>query len=400
MADARKGRGGREPKEVPPEQVEREGGGEELPEEPADRPGGIYGILPKVAEELGNIGKTGRAPDAMGGYPYRKVDDIVNGLAPLLTKHGVTIVPRVREWRREHYANDDGKFMAMTLVCIAYRFYASDGSYLEAVVLGEAADRGDKATPKALTAAFKAALLQTLTIPTGDEDTEAAGKEVHRGDRAPESRSSSRPATSSGEPRKMKSGAPWPSWWKVGEPVVDPDTGEVIFGTATDEKGNPVEVEGKLHTAPDEALLSGGKAKSWPTLEGSPWVPKGSTTPPPSAYEMMQMAIRARLAGEATPEKDPILWVLSASGKGAYKGEGRWPGETAVALDFYAEAWLRKNKPDRARGGDPGGAPDGQPPVDSSAPSQGGTGGGKPAAAAPAPKTPDPDGLDLDDIPF
>ncbi len=47
-----------------------------------------------------------------------------------------------------------------------YTFYAEDGSHIEAVVVGEGMDSGDKATNKAMSAAFKYACFQVFCIPT------------------------------------------------------------------------------------------------------------------------------------------------------------------------------------------------------------------------------------------
>jgi hypothetical protein len=49
---------------------------------------------------------------------------------------------------------------------VQFRFYASDGSYVEAITEGEAMDSGDKATNKAQSAAFKYACMELFCIPT------------------------------------------------------------------------------------------------------------------------------------------------------------------------------------------------------------------------------------------
>ena len=57
--------------------------------------------------------------------------------------------------------------MLIYSICrIKYTFYAEDGSFIEAVTVGEGMDSGDKATNKAMAIAFKYACFQVFCIPT------------------------------------------------------------------------------------------------------------------------------------------------------------------------------------------------------------------------------------------
>jgi hypothetical protein len=56
---------------------------------------------------------------------------------------------------------------------VAYTFYASDGSSIRAVVVGEASDSADKSSNKAMSAALKYALLQIFCVPTESDDADA-----------------------------------------------------------------------------------------------------------------------------------------------------------------------------------------------------------------------------------
>ena len=56
---------------------------------------------------------------------------------------------------------------------VSHSFFASDGSSVEAVTIGEAMDSGDKSSNKAMSAAMKYALLEVFCVPTEDDnDTE------------------------------------------------------------------------------------------------------------------------------------------------------------------------------------------------------------------------------------
>ena len=64
--------------------------------------------------------------------------------------------------------------MIERILTVRYRFYAEDGSYVEAVVDGEAMDSGDKSSNKCMAIAHKYALLQVFCIPTeNDNDPDA-----------------------------------------------------------------------------------------------------------------------------------------------------------------------------------------------------------------------------------
>ena len=70
--------------------------------------------------------------------------------------------------------SDKGKTLFYITVDAEYDFVAAkDGSLHTVKVFGEAMDRSDKATNKAMSAAYKYACFQTFCIPTeGDNDTE------------------------------------------------------------------------------------------------------------------------------------------------------------------------------------------------------------------------------------
>jgi hypothetical protein len=76
---------------------------------------------------------------------------------------------------------------------VTYRFTAPDGSHLETTVAGEAQDYGDKATPKAMSVAFRTALLQALALPTDEPDPDTATYETSSIGQSPPDRAERRP---------------------------------------------------------------------------------------------------------------------------------------------------------------------------------------------------------------
>jgi hypothetical protein len=124
----------------------------------------IHQKIPVIMSEIGAIQKAKK--NAQQGFMYRGVDDVMNALQPLLHKHGVFIVPEVLEQKREERQTNKGGNLIYSVCTIKYTFYASDGSFITAVVVGEGMDSGDKATNKAMAIAFKYACFQVFCIPT------------------------------------------------------------------------------------------------------------------------------------------------------------------------------------------------------------------------------------------
>ena len=126
----------------------------------------IYESLTAVMAEVQPIAK-GQTNEQQG-FKYRGIDDIMNDIQPLLVKHQIFAVPEVLEHQREERKSSKGTNLLYSVMRIKYTFFAADGTSIEAVVVGEGMDTGDKASNKAMAVAFKYALLQVLCIPTAD----------------------------------------------------------------------------------------------------------------------------------------------------------------------------------------------------------------------------------------
>lgn len=124
----------------------------------------IYESITKIMEEIPEIGKD--QTNKTQGFKYRGIDDVMNTLQPLLSKNKVFIVPQILEQTREERTTNKGGNLIYSICKIKYIFYAEDGTYIEAVTVGEGMDSGDKATNKAMAIAMKYALFQVFCIPT------------------------------------------------------------------------------------------------------------------------------------------------------------------------------------------------------------------------------------------
>lgn len=122
-------------------------------------------------EEVEPIAKA-RKNDSQG-YKFRGIDDIYNELNPHLAKNGVFFCPEIVSKEREERTTKSGGALIYTVLVVAFTVYAIDGSFVKLVTIGEAMDSGDKSANKAMSAAYKYAMMQLFCIPTEDEkDTE------------------------------------------------------------------------------------------------------------------------------------------------------------------------------------------------------------------------------------
>ncbi len=141
----------------------------------------VYQAINKVQAELSVLGITKDRRNNQGaGYNFRGIDDVYNSIAPLLSKHGLCILPRVLSRECVERISKSGGALFYTTVDVEFDFVSSeDGSKHVVKTFGEAMDSGDKGTNKAMSAAYKYACFQAFSIPTeSNEDTEAQTHEV------------------------------------------------------------------------------------------------------------------------------------------------------------------------------------------------------------------------------
>ena len=140
----------------------------------------VYAAINAVQRELAHTGITKDRKNAQQGYNFRGIDDVFNALSPLLAKHALCILPRCTS--RECVERTTQKGGALFYVTVAAEFdfvSAEDGSKHTVCTFGEAMDSADKATNKAMSAAYKYAAFQAFAIPTeGDNDADGHTYEV------------------------------------------------------------------------------------------------------------------------------------------------------------------------------------------------------------------------------
>lgn len=135
----------------------------------------VYQAISAVQKDLSSQGISKDRKNTQGsGYAFRGIDDVYNALAPFLAKHGLCILPRVLKRESVERQSKAGGALFYITVEVEFDLVAADGSKHTIKTFGEAMDSGDKATNKAMSAAYKYACMQSFCIPTeGDNDADA-----------------------------------------------------------------------------------------------------------------------------------------------------------------------------------------------------------------------------------
>jgi hypothetical protein len=110
-------------------------------------------------------------------FNFRGIDAVINAVGPQLRNHGVLVVPKLLTHHVEDSVTAKGTKMRFVTLLVNYTFYGPEGDELTATVPGEAMDSGDKAYSKAMSVAWRTALLQTLALPTDEPDPDVTSYE-------------------------------------------------------------------------------------------------------------------------------------------------------------------------------------------------------------------------------
>lgn len=132
----------------------------------------IVQALNEVMKAVGGIAKKDR--NQSQGFNFRGIDSVVNAVSPQLQKFGVIVFPTVEDYVYETVEIGRNRTaMGHVKVKVSYTFAGPTGDSIRTTVVGEAMDAGDKATAKAMSVAFRTALLQALCLPTDEPDPDA-----------------------------------------------------------------------------------------------------------------------------------------------------------------------------------------------------------------------------------
>ena len=158
----------------------------------------VHQAISAVMLEMEGVGKNQRNKEQ--GYNFRGIDDVLKVLHPLLAKHGVVIVPNVIDREVEERTAKSGAKGFVAYLHVEYTIYGPNGDSFTASTWGEGLDYGDKATNKAMTAAFKYLLFEVFAVADPEDDADHSTPEETT-ERTTRRRSSPAAAsTDSGEP--------------------------------------------------------------------------------------------------------------------------------------------------------------------------------------------------------
>lgn len=140
----------------------------------------VYSAIAEVMAKLAKVGIGKNNKNTQQGYKFRGIDDVYNALAPFLAESKLLILPRVKSRIVTERETKSGGVLFYVVLDVEFDFVSAlDGSKHTVQVVGEAMDSGDKASNKAMSAAYKYACMEAFCIPTeGDNDADASTHEV------------------------------------------------------------------------------------------------------------------------------------------------------------------------------------------------------------------------------
>jgi hypothetical protein len=140
----------------------------------------VYEAIAAVTAALSIEGISKDRSNQQQGYKFRGIDDVYNALSPILSANKLCMLPRILTREVTERATAKGGILFNVTVEAEFDLVsAEDGSKHTIRTFGEAMDSADKATNKAMSAAYKYAAMQAFAIPTeGDNDADATTHEI------------------------------------------------------------------------------------------------------------------------------------------------------------------------------------------------------------------------------
>ena len=140
----------------------------------------IFAAIANIGEEIGPVGKEGTMKvgrDGQTTVAFRRVDDVINALHPLLRKHRLFSIAELLKEERTERKNERGSTSIFSIQNWKYTYYAEDGSSISTQSVGEGFDTGDKASVKAQSVAWRIAMCHIFHIPYEELMDSEAGEQ-------------------------------------------------------------------------------------------------------------------------------------------------------------------------------------------------------------------------------
>jgi len=134
----------------------------------------VYRAITRITAAFANAGIAKSRFNDQGDYHYRSIDDLLGRLGSLLARHGLCVLPRVLRREAEDRRGEAGALLVNVRLLVAFDIVsARDASSCTVNAWGEALDDSDKGSAKAMSAAYKHALLQLFCVPVAGDDADA-----------------------------------------------------------------------------------------------------------------------------------------------------------------------------------------------------------------------------------
>lgn len=126
----------------------------------------VYVAIDAVANHFSQVGIPKDRKNPQQGWNFRGIDDVLNALSPLLAKHHLVILPRIKNQKCEERVTKGGVAMFHTTLDVEYDFISAlDGSKHTVDSCGEIMNSSDKGIAGAMSIAYKLAVIQAFSIP-------------------------------------------------------------------------------------------------------------------------------------------------------------------------------------------------------------------------------------------
>jgi hypothetical protein len=133
-------------------------------------------LLTRVMADVNHVGKDGY--NKQQSYNFRGIDAVLNAVGPAFRAHGIVPKPILKKVTYENILVGEKRTpMTRCTVEVKYRFKGPGGDFEDVTVPGEAFDSGDKGTAKAMSVAYRIALIQLLALPTTEPDPDESSYE-------------------------------------------------------------------------------------------------------------------------------------------------------------------------------------------------------------------------------
>ena len=136
----------------------------------------VIELLARVMADISHVGKDGY--NKAQSFNFRGIDAVLNAVGPAFRKHGIVPKPILKDVSYEDILVGANRTpMTRCTVRVKYRFKGPGGDFEDVTVPGEAFDSGDKGTAKAMSVAYRIALIQLLALPTTEPDPDESSYE-------------------------------------------------------------------------------------------------------------------------------------------------------------------------------------------------------------------------------